>query len=355
MNLSSTEFRRLSSSIAWVRFPLIMCVMLLHSYCTVPVPGGGHHLYFSLVYPFGLWLGESGVPTFFFISGFLFYVSTKSYRKRMASRVHTLLYPYLFWNSLFLCIYLALWAAGHPLDILGKSISDYGAVDYIRAYFDRGESAGGNSGPVLCTYWYVRNLFLLCMASPLWFYLNKYLKAFFPLLLTVWWMTQYHNALLAESIFFFNLGACFAINGVNPLSAVNKFRVPFLLLWAVTAVADLAGHTVVALPGAFFVHRLSLILNIFAFLLLGDRVTKGDRSKVNSFLAGSVFWIFALHDHLVIAFRRFLMARWGGASDLAHVALYWLTVVLVTAVCLVSYAVMKRLFPRLVKFATGSR
>ena len=125
MDTNNIAFQHLSAAIAWLRFPLILCVVMLHCYCTVPLPAGDHSLYFDIVYPFGLWLGESGVPAFFFISGFLFFVSRKSYTDRIKSRVYTLFYPYLLWNTLFLLIYLVLFLAGHPMDILGKSISAF--------------------------------------------------------------------------------------------------------------------------------------------------------------------------------------------------------------------------------------
>lgn len=355
MNTKTIELQRLSAAIAWLRFPLILCVVMLHCYCTVPLPQPEkHHLYFSLVYPFGLWLGESGVPAFFFISGFLFYISQKSYKERIKSRVHTLLYPYLLWNSLFLMIYIILFLIGHPMDILGKNISDYGILDYIRAYIDRGEYNEGNNGPILCTYWYVRNLFLLCLVSPLWFYLNKYLKFLFPVLLGVWWMSLHHNALLAESILFFNLGACFAIHDVNPMEYVYRRKILFITFWIILSLADLA-HCIIDFFGSFYVHRLSLITNIFAFLMLADMIVKGEREKANSFLAGSVFWIFATHDHLAIALRKLCIQYWGNVSDVTHFFLYWMTFVIVVTLCLLSYAIMNRLFPKFVSFATGNR
>ena len=356
MNTKTIEFQRLSIAISWLRFPLILCVVLLHCYCTVPLPHReDHQLYFNIVYPFGLWLGESGVPAFFFISGFLFYISQKSYKERIKSRVHTLLYPYLLWNSIFLAIYLVLFWIGHPLDILGKNISDYGVIDYIRAYIDRGEYNEGNNGPILCTYWYVRNLFLLCLVSPLWYYLNKKLKFLFPLLLVAWWMSLHHNALLAESILFFNLGAYFAIHDINPLEHITKKRTLFLSFWALLSFADLFTHSVISFFGAFYVHRLSLIFNIFAFLVLADIIVKGDQTKVNTFLTGSVFWVFATHDHLAIALRRLCMHYFGTVSDVTHFILYWMTFIVVVTLCLLSYTIMNRLFPKFVKFATGNR
>lgn len=351
----ASQFKRLSVAISWLRFPLIICVVMLHCYCTVPLAPGNHSAYIKAVYPFGLWLGESGVPTFFFISGFLFYISQKSYREKVSSRVHTLLYPYLLWNTLFLVLYIGLYLIGHPQDILGRSICDYGLVDYIRAYIDRGEYADGNNGPILCTYWYVRNLFILCLLSPIWYYLNKYFNALFVLILLGWWMSLYHNALLAESILFFNFGAFFAIHNINPLQIAKKWKTVYLIIWGVFAVADYVSHCIFPIWGAFFIHRISLVLNICGFIYLADIIAKGEKTKVNPFLAGSVFWVYATHDHLAIALRRLCVEYLSSYSDIIQVALYFVSVLIVTIICLASYQIMNHFFPSLVKFATGSR
>lgn len=353
--IKDNAFERLSAAIAWLRFPLILCVVMLHCYCTVPLAPGDHSIYYYIVYPFGLWLGESGVPTFFYISGFLFYVSQKTYTQKVASRIHTLLYPYIFWNTLFLAIYIGLFLIGHPQDILGRSIGDYNAIDYIRAYIDRGEFSDGNNGPILCTYWYVRNLFILCLLSPIWFYLNKYLNCIWTALLLVWWISLHHNALLAESIFFFNLGAFFAINDINPLNTSERSKSILLYIWAFFAITDYLSHTVIPLEVAFYLHRISLILNIFGFLHIADMIVKGNKKKVNTFLAGSVFWIFATHDHLAIALRRLCVKHFSDYSDIIQVTLYFATFIIVMGICLTSYQITKYLFPRIVNFATGNR
>ena len=84
-------------------------------------------------------------------------------------------------------------------------------------------------------------------------------------------------------------------------------------------------------------------------------IVKGDKTKVNSFLAGSVFWVYALHDHLAIALRRFCVTHFSGYSDLIQVVLYFATVIAVTVICLTSYQITKYFFPSFVNFATGSR
>jgi hypothetical protein len=168
-------------------------------------------------------------------------------------------------------------------------------------------------------------------------------------------MSQYHNALLAESILFFNLGACFAINETDPLDIVKRKNYLFLSIWILLASLDILSHGIFYLKGAFFVHRMSLVTNIFAFIFLADMLIKGEKGKINSFLAGSVFWVFAIHDHLAIALRRFMMIHWGECSDMIHILLYFFSVFIVIFICLLSYAFMRTLFPDFVKFSTGNR
>ena len=67
---------RLSAAITWLRFPLILFIIMLHCY-SVQRLEGDHEAYFKVLYPFSLWMGETGVPGFFFISGFLFFLSKR--------------------------------------------------------------------------------------------------------------------------------------------------------------------------------------------------------------------------------------------------------------------------------------
>jgi hypothetical protein len=84
-------------------------------------------------------------------------------------------------------------------------------------------------------------------------------------------------------------------------------------------------------------------------------ITKGDKTKVNTFMTGTVFWVFATHDHLAIALRRLCMTYFGGVSDILHFILYWVTFVIVVILCLLSYTIANYIFPSFVKFATGNR
>ena len=100
--MNNHSFQRLSISIENLRFPLVLLIIMLHCYTSTVFQIPGHIYYFRVVYPFALWLGETGVPAYFFISGLLLFYSKKTYDQKIRDRMHTLLVPYFFFNAVIL-------------------------------------------------------------------------------------------------------------------------------------------------------------------------------------------------------------------------------------------------------------
>ena len=101
----------LSQTIAFLRFPLIVGVLLIHSNPEkVAIIKGmniispdGHWFYDNISYLFSHIFAAVAVPLFFFISGYLFFYKTTAFTKsvygrKLKKRAHTLLIPYIFWN-----------------------------------------------------------------------------------------------------------------------------------------------------------------------------------------------------------------------------------------------------------------
>ena len=87
---------------------LTFCIVLLHA--VTPIRWG---LPLDATHGFIYWthhLTQIGVPTFFFLSGLLFYRSCRfsDIERKLRSRVHSLLIPYLLWNVIFVVIYCVL-------------------------------------------------------------------------------------------------------------------------------------------------------------------------------------------------------------------------------------------------------
>lgn len=351
MNLYDYKLR-LSESINWLRFPLIFLIILLHCY-SVHRLEGCHDIYFKVLYPFSLWLGETGVPGFFFISGFLFFISKKTYSQKMQTRVHTLLIPYLLWNLIIFMLYLLVWGVGFPQDINGRSLTNYTFIDYIRLFWDRGSYDNGNFVPLLCPLWYIRNLLIMSIVSPILYYIIRYAREAFLLVVTIWWMTSYHNAFIPQTILFFSLGAYFSIFDINPLQTVLKQKQPFLLLFLIFAICDIISHTAYDTPVNLQIHRLSLIFNIPALLIFADWcILHGYNSKL---LPNAAFIVFCIHYPIMVMLRKICIALFSNATDAFHIFLYFICVIIATLISIVIYLLMDKYFPNIKRILSGYR
>lgn len=353
MNESTNYQERLSAAITWLRFPLIFFIIMLHCY-SVQRLEGNHATYFKALYPFSLWLGETGVPGYFFISGYLFFLSKKSYQQKLKARIHTLLIPYLLWNFLMLTLYLSLSALGYPISICSKNITDYGFIDYLRLFWDRGDFGDGNFAPLLCPLWYIRNLFIISLLSPFFYYIIKYVREVFLLVVLVWWLMLNHNAFVPQTILFFCLGAYFSIFGINPLKYVSEHQRLFLLLFCLFAIADIFVHVAVSTPVNLKIHRLALFFNIPALLLLADRLTGVAPSRIQ-YLSQATFIVFCIHYPIVLFLRKACISTFVDASDTIHISLYFVCVILVTSSSIVFYQILNRYFPITKKILSGNR
>lgn len=346
--------KNLSATITWLRFPIVVMIVMLHCYSVALDKSVCQEGFFRAVYPFALWLGETGVPLAFFISGYLFFASQKTYKEKLKSRFHSLFVPYIFWNSLILFVYVVLMWLGHPLEIARKSIADYTWVDYLNAYWIRGKIQGGNGVPLLCPYWFIRNLMILCVISPIIYYGIRKAWYLVSLLLTVWWVSIPHNAMIPSSLLFFSLGATFSIHRQDLLVLLSRYSQSLLVAWGFISFLHILLHWL-HFEGAFYFHRGSIVLNIFVMIWLAYRITQGEVSDKMQFLSHPSFWVFTVHYPFVVFLRKSTLSVFNSSSTMVQIGMYSLLLVAVLVLCILSYCVVVALFPRFAKFATGER
>ena len=350
MNQSYSQ--RTSNAITWLRFPLIFLIIMLHCYSVVRLDGN-RDVYFKALYPFSLWLGETGVPGFFFISGYLFFLSKKSYSQKLKTRVHTLLIPYLLWNAILLALYIIAYFAGYPQDINNKSIADYGLMDYLRLFWDRGSYDDGNFVPLLCPFWYIRNLLIMSVFSPILYYTIRYARELFLLVVAIWWMTTYHNAFIPQSILFFSLGGYFSIHDINPLMLITKEKIWVIICFILFAIADIGMHTLYNTVINLQAHRFALIFNISVLLLLAD--TCASKGYSHSLLPNAAFIVFAIHYPVVVILRKICATKFSTTSDATHIILYFVCIIIATVASMLIYLILAKFFPKLKNILSGNR
>lgn len=340
----------------FVKFPLILFIVALHCYTAVRI---GNDCWWHLVYPF-LTIGEIGVPSFFFISGYLYFFNVSDgnlqYKRKTKSRIKTLLIPYILWNTLMLLLDLALQSnpvTGAFFTGGNKPIAEYGFVDFLQCYLYQGEWNLGFATPILSPMWYVRNLMVFCLVAPAIYYALKYLKWALVLLFGIWWISTPGDAFTQSSLFFFCLGASVKINGIDILNISPKAKKIFLVLYCLLFLADYLVHTEIQCQYPLLVHRLNLIASIYAVLLVGERISRDFHW--NNLMAGSSFFIYAMHYPVTMALRKATVRLLPTDNGLIAFALYIASIVIVTALCLFVYSSMKKICPTVLNVLTGSR
>lgn len=345
-------FNRLSVAIETLRFPLMVFIVMLHCYTLTVAQVPGHPQYFKMVYPFSLWIGETGVPAYFFISGLLLFYSRKSYAEKVRSRIRTLLVPYLFFNGVVLAGYVAVWLAGQHVNILGKPMGDCNTLDFLRAFWDKGRWDGGNGSPVLGVFWYLRNLMVLVVLSPLLYYIIRYTRLLLPLVACLLWVNTWHGAYTLQSLTMFSLGAFFPICGVNPVAFLDKWWKWVLAGFLLLGAYDLVAHWTNVLPSIPQVHRLSLVANVLLLMRVGEWLSR--RGMYSAFLSRSAFFVFCVHYPIALALKP-VFRRLADSPDVVIALAYVVSVVVVTMVSVGAYLLLSRLAPRLLNLVTGSR
>lgn len=178
----------LSKTITIVRFPLIVAIVLIHTYISdqpnvggvIMVPSGSLPIFDTWEYILRQCIAELAVPTFFLISGFLFFYKTETfttgtYKYKLRKRFRSLLLPYLIWNLIYMgYVFIVQCFAPSLTSPDRKMIADYSLIDFVDSFWHYdGVSYGG---PIYGPLWFIRDLIVIDVLSPLLFFLIKKTK-----------------------------------------------------------------------------------------------------------------------------------------------------------------------------------
>ena len=160
------------------------------------------------------------VPVFFSISGYFLFLnkkqSFKNYRLVLSKRFSSLVIPYLFWSISWFLLYFF-------KDLFIRGGADNYTLNYIinQVFIN----------PIPLQFWFIRDLFVLVIVSPLIYFLIKYSQGFIVFFFAIIW---YLNVLISlnESIalLYFSIGSYLGINGIN-LKSNKNYGVILIGIW----------------------------------------------------------------------------------------------------------------------------
>lgn len=354
---ATPDYTEIYKTITFLRFPAILLVVTLHAYTAARgLNLGNANDYFHISYVLSLCLGEMGVPLFFAISGFLFYnnYNTSIYTYKLKTRVHSLLIPYLFWNALMILFYGIMqsipqfsgYFSGNNLPI-----AHYDLINFIRAFWDCGHWNAGDGLPILQPYWYIRNLMLLSILSPIIFYYLKFTKWFGVIVPAVSWIYTPQLALSLSSLTFFSLGALIAIKRMDIVSFLKEKQQMLISIFVILLIIEYFFHFYLPNSYNYYLHRITIIAGIpFLFSIA---LSLKDKFSISPLLTNASFLIYTIHFPIIIGIRKIGIKWISSISEGMNIILYFTSIILTTLICISIYYILNRHFPKLTRITTG--
>ena len=354
--------RASSERLNLLRFPLIVGVVYLHASAAevglstgaVGVANSGYLSdFFRNLISDGV--ARTAVPLFFLMSGYFFFLgfswSVENYKKKIKSRIKTLLVPFLFWNIFTLFLYaLAQYLPATQGFFSGKNdpISTFRAYDYVNAIF------GIDKFPISYQFWFIRDLIVLVLLTPVIYLIIKGTpKIFFAGIFTLWFFNLWPVYIPSvEAFAFFYAGSYFACSNTN-LFELDRFGVAILSSYSVILLMD------TLTKGYHFnsyIHNAGVVLGVSSALCLSKTIVGLNNVKKALLWAGSLsFFVFAFHEPFLTLIRKILYKVVVPSSDLTVLSLYFSIPVLVIFSSILLHASMKYLAPRVLILISGGR
>lgn len=345
-----------SKVISFLRFPLCAAVVLIHinintENCST------HPLYDSVHYLFAQILARVAVPLFFMFSGFLFFYKSEKlhfsdYKGKLTKRIRTLLIPYLFWNFTIILYYLL----GRMLGLGSEYGSGFGFIDWLKPFWNNypveTNGEGIASYPICVPFWYIRDLMVTVLLSPIIYYLTKKCRFYFVIALAMLWITNYWpliTGLNITAIFFFSLGAYCSIFKKNFAELLK----PHTLLLGVAYLLTIIPVLIAQDANFNLLRRVGILLGMAFIVSLAARYISNGYWGTDRFLSESSFFIFAFHMTALFVIED--IVNISSRTDIMCTALYLAMSIFIVIGGLVLYYLLKRWMPRFTALITGGR
>lgn len=296
-------------------------------------------------------------PLFFIISGYLFFLGVERCKEcypKMKKRAKTLLVPYLIWNVIFVLWYVVL--------ALLPGVSQFVNSDILGGLSQGGFWGGLKTlfvNPISFPLWFLRDLMIYVLLSPLIYWGLKHLRWALPVVLFV--MATVGLFVLPSEIklwgtFFFVLGGYVAqFSSLEKIAETIKMPVVIICLLVYLANAIIRPMNVVSLKGTdVFVE----LCGVVAVWRLYDGVVKkhGDNKcfALLTTLSGYSFFIYLFHEPALNIIKKLGLSVLG-LGEWQLIVLYLVNPFIMCVFAILVAKLLQKLMPKVYSVLVGGR
>lgn len=355
------EQKQIFQAIDWLRFPLAVMVVFIHVLPRtemISAPG------FPLTSSYGIYnlvlitcshvLPRLAVPTFFVISSYLFYRGMSQwewprYVEKLKRRCWTLLIPYLIWNLVALLMRRELFAS--------VGINTFWVCENWQIVENWLGWQIPATQPVNGPLWFVRDLMVLVVLSPLLYACVRYGSHLFMAVMAVLFVSQtfpYIPSLCIDGLFFWTLGCYFALHQEKVIKVISSSW----FLWLIATILMLCycvyqdSHTTLFNQMMF---QLFLLVGVPTLLMGGFFCTQRLHLKSSKPLLQSCFLLYALHCFLLAPLYLWMQQHALAPGLIGSILAYFLSPILIIALLILVSVLMHRWLPRTTGILVGNR
>lgn len=373
-----------SKTISALRFPLAVMVVFIHSWSPLRTMNftpnweslTGIDFAIGLQVLLSNVLAKVAVPAFYVISGYLFFLHVQAfncdiYTTKISKRVRTVLIPYILWNFLALLRAIVLDLKGaianvapfsEILDAIKERISpstfwncNTWGLEHVNWI---GQITPG-SGPILIPMWFLRDLMVVIIFTPIIYYVLKHFKMVALSILGMSYITGIWpniSGFSINAIFFFSLGAYFSIHGKDIVVVFQECRIPAYILYLPLTVAELFLNGTSTWWGNH-IYPFYIILSVIVVFNIVSSLVAKEKSKWLANMQQYTFFIYGAHNLLGFTLANILLRAIPGYNThwLGISISYLLAPTLAVLICIYTQRLMQKWCPRLLTPLIGGR
>lgn len=350
-----------------MRFPLILFVMAFHFPLCLP---RGHSLFYIEQF---VATAQVLMSIFFFMSGYLLFhgrdvYGVSDYRKDLCRKTRSILIPFVLWSAIAYLLFLSSDAARasmpEPGGFFRMFIHGYPAAprNSILGY----EFLERSTPTVTFAYWFLRDLFVLFLLSPIFRWLALRLRQWIiPLLLVPFTLNAGlpDGFISLDGLYFYPLGIAFAVLHMDPERMARRLGKWLVVPWILGTVlltwmcASLDQHHL------YMGVKSQLFFRIYTLLCLPVWIYVFSCIQRCETLARPLLRVAPVCFFMYVAHAPRIVEVWMGTFQIApgqdvgagDIIAYVLAFAALVAGIILLYRLMSRFTPRTLALLTGGR
>lgn len=356
MNTSGVISEEDSKRITSLRFLLICLVVFIHNNLTANDAINYYHLAFNepvVITYFKILItsifGKAAVPLFFLFAGYLQFAKDDNYPTLLRKKCKSLLIPYVAWTLLNVLLFFVAQKIPQTAKFFiqeNNIVRNWNLIDWINLFWRHNYDC-----PFVYQLWFVRNLFVLVIFSPIFSFCIKRVPYFTIIMVFLCYFNPTFVPLSFNiSIFFYIWGGLFAEY------KLSFFKISDMLNWIEYAILILLLFIVEIFDFKINFYGFDLIIKCFFFLKLSGYIIKREKLfRITSYLSAFSFFLYAIHTPFLGTSLNKISHRVIPLHDFWCLIQFILPVLLCIVIGTVIGILLKKICPPLFTVFNGSR